>query len=176
MTIRHMFDTAYPPSTPYPGTQAVAGYVGGNTPHVWSLSEWLRFSHLRSCPIWTGYGETRPEAQGVEAGRAARALGWKPFARVRRLLVDDRETSPDLAWDRAFAKGVAAQGFLAVKYGNVRAEWVASWDAGTTIPPGALALQYKGNVPYAGTQVDLSVIGQEFWLRLGRGPRHYATV
>jgi len=31
ISLYQMFDAAYPPSSPYPGSQAVAGYIGGNT-------------------------------------------------------------------------------------------------------------------------------------------------
>ncbi len=52
MTIK-MFDAAYPPQTAPEGYQVAAGYIGGDTPHVWTKAEWERFSHLRRLPIFT---------------------------------------------------------------------------------------------------------------------------
>lgn len=48
-----MFDAAYPPQTAPEGYQVAAGYIGGDTPHVWTRAEWDRFSHLRRLPIFT---------------------------------------------------------------------------------------------------------------------------
>lgn len=31
-----MFDAAYPPATAPAGCSIAAGYIGGNTPHVWT--------------------------------------------------------------------------------------------------------------------------------------------
>lgn len=36
---KRMYDAAYPPANP-PHWDAAAGYIGGDTPHVWSAAEW----------------------------------------------------------------------------------------------------------------------------------------
>jgi hypothetical protein len=47
-----MFDAAFPPAKAPAGYSAVAGYIGGDTPHVWSHEEWARFGSLRKLPIY----------------------------------------------------------------------------------------------------------------------------
>jgi hypothetical protein len=42
-----MFDASTPPASAPPGYRAVAGYIGGDTPHVWTGAEWRRFGKLR---------------------------------------------------------------------------------------------------------------------------------
>src|SRR6266700_5256935 len=47
-----MFDASTPPASAPHGYRAVAGYIGGDTPHVWTDAEWRRFGRLRKLPIW----------------------------------------------------------------------------------------------------------------------------
>jgi hypothetical protein len=180
-----MFDAAFPPPEPYPGCQAVAGYIGGRTPHVWTLAEWQRFGRLRQLGIWVA--DLRPGApsarpQGQMAVRAAIALGWRPFARHRRAIVIDMELSEDAQFTADFAGEVRKGGFACWPYGSKSAiysdpamdgYWVADWDlvAGLEKMPHAVAHQYRAEVPFAGTKVDLSVLSGEGYARLGRGPR-----
>ena len=103
-----MFDAADPPSSPYPGCQAVAGYIGGNTPHVWTAAEWQRFGHLRQFPIWTGYAEANPAHHGQQAVAAMRARGWAAGRPDRRAVIVDEETEVNAAWIDAFAAVVWA--------------------------------------------------------------------
>src|SRR6202030_1784840 len=80
MSLHRMFDAAYPPQRPYPGCQAVAGYIGGNTPHVWTRDEWRRFGGLVQFPIWTGYAEADPAGHGQQCAALMHDLGWRPGA------------------------------------------------------------------------------------------------
>jgi hypothetical protein len=52
MTARWMYDAAFPPVRP-PRWYAVAGYIGGDTPHVWTADEWHAQPAGRRLPIWT---------------------------------------------------------------------------------------------------------------------------
>jgi hypothetical protein len=47
-----MFDARVPPASAPAGYRAVAGYIGGDTPHVWTDDEWKRFGSLPKLPIW----------------------------------------------------------------------------------------------------------------------------
>jgi hypothetical protein len=47
-----MFDARVPPASAPAGYRAVAGYIGGDTPHVWTDAEWKRFGSLPKLPIW----------------------------------------------------------------------------------------------------------------------------
>lgn len=52
MTLRWMYDAAYPPSRP-PHWYCAAGYIGGNTPHVWTPAEWAAQPAPFRLPIFT---------------------------------------------------------------------------------------------------------------------------
>jgi hypothetical protein len=52
MALRWMYDAAFPPARP-PRWYAVAGYIGGDTPHVWTRAEWDAQPAPFRLPIWT---------------------------------------------------------------------------------------------------------------------------
>lgn len=52
MTLRWMYDASRPPVIP-PRLYCVAGYIGGNTPHVWTLEEWRSQPSPYRMPIFT---------------------------------------------------------------------------------------------------------------------------
>lgn len=185
MSLSRMFDASSPPVQPYPGCQAVAGYIGGSTPHVWTPAEWQRFSTFRQFPIYVGSGRTNGAADGGDAVREALRLGWAahhPTATLRAIVLD-MEAETDPAYINAFADVVFKAGFCTVVYesetvmnGNPVREgvWVALWDGEADIPPGAhiLAHQYKPDVPWDNTQVDLSMVSSDMMVHGGEGPRH----
>ena len=182
VSLYQMFDAAYPPSSPYPGCQAVAGYIGGNTPHVWTAAEWQRFGHLRQFPIWTGYAEANPTHHGKQAVAAMQALGWAAGRPNRRAVIVDEETEVNAAWIDAFAAVVWAAGYQTFIYGSLatvldnppkEGYLVADWNDVPAVPPYAHVIghQYKPNVAWDGTQVDLSVISEEMLVHGGQGPR-----
>jgi hypothetical protein len=182
VTLYRMFDASQPPGQPYPGSAAVAGYIGGNTPHVWTLAEWQRFHDLRQFPIWVGAGRTDGAADGQAAAAAAHALGWAPNRPDRRTIIVDVEALAMRAYLDAFSAPVWQAGYQTVVYESASAVrhnppkegiWVALWDDQADIPPGAAIIghQYQPDVPFDGTQVDLSVIDDTFLVHGGQGPR-----
>jgi hypothetical protein len=192
MTLYRMFDAAYPPVQPYPGCAAVAGYIGGNTPHVWTAAEWDRFAHLRQLPIWTGYGDPRPAAEQARAAvDAMLALGWKAdlppgTLEHRRVVVLDEETSTDATFVGTFGAVMHLNGFGCWPYGSestlfalpvLDGRWMALYDSTARLENHArrvVAHQYAAGVPWEGGQVDLSVISGQGLAHLGRGPRRPA--
>src|SRR5258707_6133543 len=58
-----MFDASVPPASAPAGYRAVAGYIGGDTPHVWTEAEWRRFAQLHQLPIWVRSNPTQVDAQ-----------------------------------------------------------------------------------------------------------------
>lgn len=186
MTLHRMFDASTPPGTAYPGSEAVAGYIGplGNTPHIWTLEEWLRFRELRQFPIWVGSGRTDGRGDGEQAAAAMMSLGWTagPGPGVRCVLLD-METEINPAYVDGFAASVEATGYATILYESLSAVsgnpvrsgiWLADWDDIPAIPPLAnvIGIQYKPDVPWDGTQVDLSAITDEMLEHAGYGPRH----
>jgi hypothetical protein len=177
-----MFDAAYPPASAFPGCQAVAGYIGGNTPHVWQLSEWDSFADLVQFPIWTGYLEADPGLHAEQCAAAMHALGWKPGAPNRRGVILDEETQVDGPWVDTFAAGIWAAGYQTFVYGSLATVMqnppkegylVADWNGIPAIPPyvNVLGCQYEANVAWQGTTVDLSVISYQMLVHGGVGAR-----
>jgi hypothetical protein len=178
----HMFDAAFPPLEPYPGCQAVAGYIGGNTPHVWTPEEWLRFRHLRQLGIWVADLSSSAEVSGKAAAEAAKRLGWKAHAKARRTIVLDLEMAVNTDWVNTYADAVHKAGYWTWVYGSqstvvenpARAGyWIASWNGVPSVErmPHVVAHQYSAEVTWAGGTVDLSVLAGEAWPHLGFGPR-----
>jgi hypothetical protein len=178
-----MFDAAYPPPEPYPGCQAVAGYIGGNTPHVWTVDEWLRFGHLVQFPIWTGYLEADPVGHAQQCAAAMHAHGWNPGSPDRRAVILDEETQVNAAWLDEFAGVIWDAGYQTFIYGSLatvlgnppkEGYLVADWNRVPAIPPYAnvIGCQYQADIPWEGTQVDLSVITDTMLAHGGIGPRH----
>lgn len=185
MTLHSMFDASVPPSSAYPGAEAVAGYIGGNTPHVWTPEEWRRFSNLRQFPIWVGYLEADPLGHATDAAAAMASLGWANHLdrAERRAVLLDFETEIDPAWVNAFGLEIWAAGYETFVYGSEstivdnptkEGRWIALYDNTPDIPdvPAAIGHQYKANVPWGNTQVDLSVITDQMLVHGGLGPRH----
>lgn len=183
MTLYQMFDASSPPPTPYPGSHAVAGYLGGNTPHIWEVPEWDRFAGLVQFGIWVGAAEGDPVGHGNAAVQAAHNLGWRPNAPLRRAIICDIETEQNRPWVDAFGKAVWDGGFQTYVYGSAstilgdpakEGRWIALYNDEPNIPaiPAAVGHQYKANVPWDGTFVDLSVITAEMLAHGGTGPRH----
>ena len=175
------FDAAYPPLSPYPGTAAVLGYIGGNTPHVWTPEEWRRFAHLRQAPIWVyGHGQDAAGSAHRASGEAYQ-LGWTesaPGSPGRRFIVLDMETMIAPSWVTEFARELS--GYDCVVYGsaafvgqNPREDgyWEADWNGQAGVPPWAVAHQYQANVPFQRTLVDLSSWDESMLVKFGYGPR-----
>lgn len=184
MTLVRMFDAAFPPATGYPGAEAVAGYIGGRTPHIWTRAEWARFVGLYQLPIWTADFTQDPARSADAAADAAEALGWiAHHADVWRAIVVDGEDIIDEPWIRAFGRELQVRGFLCWPYLSLSAlagdpagfqVWLADWDgfAGLEGPqPEVLAHQYRPNVPWGGTKVDLSVVAAAVLPSFGIGAR-----
>jgi hypothetical protein len=67
MTLRWMYDASEPPTEP-PHWHVAAGYIGGDTPHVWTEAEWnAQWSPFR-LPIFSASNrEDTPAAAGTDA-------------------------------------------------------------------------------------------------------------
>ena len=182
MGLYRMFDAAYPPLQAYPGCQAVAGYIGGNTPHVWTSAEWQRFANLRQFPIWVGYLDRDPTADGNAAVMAMQRLGFRQNAPDRRAVILDKETQVDPAWVDTFGSIIWAAGYQTFMYGSLatimhdppkEGYLVADWTNIPAIPPypNIVGCQYEADVAWDSTQVDLSVITDTMMVHGGEGAR-----
>src|SRR5260221_11947368 len=90
-----MFDASVPPASAPAGYRAVAGYIGGDTPHVWTKAEWRRFHQLPQLPIWVRSNPPQVDAQAHALGPLPRL--HPPRGPPRVPLALDLETPLD-AW------------------------------------------------------------------------------
>lgn len=163
-------DAAYPPpGGKYPAGEKVgAFYIGGDTPHVWSVAEintmaggvdYLLPIYVRSNP------GAVPAASDAAAAKAhLNAIGAPSTCAV----VLDLETAVDAAYTAEFAKAVLPH--LSVTYGssgplfgnNHPPYWVA--EPGTPHPdPRAVGTQYAWDHFYDLSWWDAAFVSTHFW-------------
>ncbi len=165
VAMRTMWDAAFPPGSP-PKVDAVAGYIGGNTPHVWTDAEWAssmtKSGAKYKLPIFVRSVGGDPFAD------AAFTLQWLQAhnAPLGSLVALDFETRVDATYLNAYDHGVATitqyggDTTLGVPYDmNVVADSAPLW-GGTIDPPGvfmALTDAEQAEVLKAARQVNAAV-------------------
>jgi hypothetical protein len=163
-----MWDAAYPPANP-PQAAAVAGYIGGATPNIWSDAEWnvaLSRSGARyRLPIFVRVPPTTRDPR-VEARWCAQ---WAENHRQPHgtLICLDYETAINAAYVNAFDDVLVAAGYKCILYGSRNAVmqnprpsggyWTATWNNVPHIDTGATITQYGGDVTL-GQPYDLSLV------------------
>lgn len=173
-------DAAYPfDYALLPGNvDAVAGYVGGDTPHVWSAAEIaaVRATGRWFWAIWTApsRGQAITAAQGgIDGAGTVSALAARGYPKTDPVFYDVEyaDWTADPAGARAgitaFKNTLTAAGyphtFAYVPY-SAGFDWVAYWDniAPSVLPAGWVGQQYGGNA--VSGHADLSIFDTE---RLG---------
>lgn len=167
--MRRMYDAAYPPTSP-PAWEAVAGYIGGNTPHVWTDTQWRSQPARWRVPIFT-------RSRGGEPSTDARAvISWMTAHRVPKgvCVALDYETRVDAGYLRAFDAAVVRAGWKVMVYGsrssvlsNPRPSggyWVADWTGRPFLHPGSAATQWASDA-MLGKPWDASLVadGTPLW-------------
>jgi hypothetical protein len=159
-----MTDASIEPKTLPAGTKIIAGYLGGNTPHVWTAAEWNRFK-VKKLPIFVCTGE----GNGI-------ADGWEALKRLYQLNVPkgtvvayDMETSIFATTVLNFYEVLRWAGYYTWVYGsrdfvfaNPRCSgyWVADYTEVSHLVKGSCATQYEN-----GTATDRSVVSSWQYLR-----------
>lgn len=135
-----MFDASVPPTSAPGGYRAVAGYIGGDTPHVWTEAEWKRFGRLHKLPIWvrSDPADVDPETDAFGALQRLYQL------RVPRgiTVVIDLETAVNVSYVRRFHSVLRWAGFYVWVYGS------ASTVFGNPVAEGYWVSDYAGKGPF----------------------------
>jgi hypothetical protein len=135
--MRWMYDAANPPPDP-PHWHVCAGYIGGDTPHVWSIEEWDAQWAPARLPIFT-------RTNAPDTAEAARADSAEILAKLRELGVPkgstiavDTETVIYHAYLKTLSADLAAAGHPLMNYGSLSyviqnattsgGRWAADWD------------------------------------------------
>lgn len=166
--MRQMWDAAYPPSSP-PNVEAVAGYIGGSTPNIWTEQEWTdslrRSSAQFKLPIFVRVPPTSHDPKDD----AAFCIAWarnhnQPKGSIIAL---DYETAVDATYLRAFDAVIIAGGYKTMVYGSRSfvfqnpkpsgGYWSATWNNVPHLDAGAAATQYGGDVTL-GQPWDINVV------------------
>lgn len=105
-----MADWSDPGTTDITGVDAVAFYLGGWTPHVWTATQIKDQSAYWALPIWVYNPNTPGSAQGTADGKAAlgalKSLGIPTDTRI----VVDMEGSTDISYLQSFRSVIAQSG------------------------------------------------------------------
>lgn len=165
MSTMQMYDAAYPPAHP-PAWPVVAGYLGGNTPHVWSASEWAHQPARYRLPIWVRNNPGAVDA-ARDAAAAVSAAGRLAVPRGATIALD-YETAVSADYVRAFDKVLSAAGYGVILYGSAatvrhnpspsRGFWVAHWTGSPHQETGAGATQYDSGSSYDSSVVDAAKV------------------
>ena len=112
-----MFDASVPPASAPGGYRAVAGYIGGNTPHVWTEAEWKRFGKLHKLPIWVRSDPANVDAEDDAFGALKRLYELRVPRGIT--VVMDLEAAVDACYVHKFQSVMRWAGFYAWVYGSV---------------------------------------------------------
>jgi hypothetical protein len=180
MSLHHVFDAAYPPTTKPSSCDGVLGYIGGaRALRVWTHEEWLRFESIRQFPCWVPRGNENPVTDAKNAVAEANKLGWVSWD-GSRVIVCDLETLELPSWYHQWAEEVNNGGYYAVAYGSASTVtankasnvWVAKYDGSQALPSGTHGHQYAEDIRFSNTEVDYSVVDDWLFDRGGVGSRH----
>ena len=171
-----MLDTSNPGTAKLPaGYHAVAGYIGGDTPHVWTDAQWGQFRGVPKLPIYVDdykTGHAAGVADGWNCLTRLFALGVRPGVAVAY----DIETSKDALRAAGFATVLNWAGFVVWLYGSrstlltipFNDYWIADYTGVAHWPVrSARACQYASTVQIDGVIWDVSCI--RWWqIRAGK--------
>jgi hypothetical protein len=165
-----MYDAAYPPAAP-PKWPVVAGYIGGDTPHVWTDAEWDAQPAQYRLPIFV---HTGPDDASAGDSDAKLIVGWLGQHQVPAgsSVVIDTETNTYTGYLTAMDTAVSAAGYKLVNYGSLNfvvsnpltsgGRWTADWTGIEHIDDltGVVATQWA-SATQLGTAYDASVCDDE---------------
>lgn len=149
---KRMYDASTPPAHP-PAWEAVAAYIGGNTPHVWTIAEWNAQPARWRLPI---YVRSNPGSHSPHVD-AALAVAWLLAHGVPHgsAVALDLETAVAPSYVRAFDADLKAVGYVTLTYGSLSTVfgnpktsggyWVAHYTGKDHMEPRAVATQWASD-------------------------------
>jgi hypothetical protein len=169
MTVKLLtfYDSAWPPASP-PTVDGVCAYIGGDTPHVWTLAEVQRQRARYRLPVWV---RSDPAAASWQADSAGAIAALHRVGCPRGSLVAlDVEIAVDAAYVRSFSRTLATGGYPVILYGSDstvfqnhipdRLYFAADWTGAPHMAAGAQMTQY---VNFRAWDLDLALSTLPFW-------------
>ena len=162
-----MWDASTPPAPAPAGFDAAAGYIGGDTPHVWTRAEWKALAALPKLPVWVQSvpGTADAKTDALEALRRLFEIGCPRGSTIAL----DLETAVDPLYVRAFGSVVQFFGYYVWVYGSrstvfsnppLDGYWVADY---TGMPHFAAGNDVRATQWQAGKTFDSSVVRYWQW-------------
>jgi hypothetical protein len=167
---RSMWDASSPPAVPPAGFDAAAGYLGGDTPHIWTVDEWRRLDRLPKLPIWVRSDPGTP-AQGESDALIALHRLYQIGAPRGITVALDLEEAVDPPFTERFGSVMHWAGFYVWPYGSrdfifrnppLDGYWVADF---TGTPHFAAGANVRATQWEAGPVLDRSVVKWWSWRR-----------
>lgn len=163
-------DAAFPPSpATLPMTDGICFYAGGDTPHVWTVSEVTRFKVRYRLPIWV---RSNPESHNASEDAQAflKVLEGTYKVPKHKLVALDSETDVDAPWVKTFVGAVNAGGYQVIDYGSRSSVfgnhnpdgyyWAADWTGHKHLAGGSQITQY---VNFSGYDESIAESTLPFW-------------
>lgn len=155
-------DSSTPPAE-YGNLPVYAFYLGGQTPHVWTVEEVRAIPARWGVPIWVNVNPDGDAAADADAFASQLArYGWSRGVSVSL----DTEDTVQEHYIPVFDDGVKARGYTLLHYESKEVQgvnpptsggkWTALWDDDPDLPAGSAAHQYA-SADQAGTPWDSSV-------------------
>ena len=176
--LRTMYDAAFPPGSP-PNVDAVAGYIGGGTPHVWTDAEWASQMEKASAqlrlPVFVRGSLSAAQSHDPVADADFCADWAEAHGQPHGTLIAlDYETTVYAPYLIAFNNRLNQRGYKCIVYGSRSfvmqnpepsgGYWTATWNNVPHLDAGATITQYGGDTTL-GQPWDLNVIadGAPLW-------------
>lgn len=152
MHIAKMTDASTPPSSRPEGAEIVAGYIGGDTPHVWTEHEWHAFGRVKKLPVFVRSGPGNGTSDAFAALQQMYRLGVPKGTTVAY----DLETQVQGAMVTGFRNALRWAGYRVWIYGSASSVfgnppcdgyWVADYTGQAFMYPHSkvVATQYEAN-------------------------------
>ena len=170
-----MWDASTPPASPPAGYDAAAGYIGGDTPHVWTPGEWRRLGTLPKLPIWV---RSNPPASAGAARAQAHSDAFAAIEQLYRIgarpgstVALDLETAISPVYVGAFNDVMRWDGWHVWPYGSrstvfsnpaCAGYWIADY---TGVPHMVAGAQVRATQWTDGALFDKSVVKWWSWRR-----------
>jgi peptidoglycan hydrolase-like protein with peptidoglycan-binding domain len=168
MALLNFYDSAYPPSPQPKGMDGVCGYIGGDTPHTWSVADWDSQKVKYRLPVYVRSNPPGPGAMtDVDAAVAQLKIIGAPHG---TLVAWDMETAADASYITAVYEGLKAAGYTLIVYGSQSSVlgnknpdglyWGADW---TNVPHLAVDNQVTQWASFNAYDVDVAEATLPFW-------------
>lgn len=166
--MRLMYDAVYPQRLVDTQYQIAAGYIGGDTPHVWTRDEWNSTAQRYRLPIWV-----RSNPGSNSEGAAEARLAYAQLAAIGCphgvTVALDYETAVDDPYLLGFQTELwALTHSVTMLYGSQDSVlqnttpnggfWVANWNNIEDFPANSRAHQYTNGTNYDSSVVSDSVV------------------